>query len=101
MRRAGGILALAVTAAALGPGGPSALSAQQPQAQQVPSFRSGVEVVTIDVTVVDKQGQPQRGLNPSDFIVSVAGQPRRVLTAEYVDRTAQASATRRPEEAAV
>jgi len=101
MRRAGGILALAVTAAALGPGGPSALSAQQPQAQQVPSFRSGVEVVTIDVTVVDKQGQPQRGLNPSDFIVSVAGQPRRVLTAEYVDRTVQASATRRPENAPV
>ena len=52
---------------------------------QTPSFRSGVEVVTIDVNVIDKQGQPLRGLGPSDFVVTVAGQPRRVVTADFVD----------------
>jgi len=100
MRR-GGILALAVTAASVWAGGDLSLSAQQPRAEQVPSFRSGVEVVTIDVSVVDKQGQPQRGLTPADFMVTVAGQPRHIVTAEFVDRTAQAIAAPRVEGATI
>lgn len=92
MRTASGIFALAVIAAAVGLEGIPVLSAQQPRPEQIPSFRSGVEVVTIDVTVVDKQGQPQRGLTPADFTVLVAGQPRRVVTAEFIDRSAQAIA---------
>ena len=55
---------------------------------QTPAFRSGVEVVTVDVGVVDKQGRPLRGLTPTDFVVTVGGQPRRVVTAEFVDRAA-------------
>src|SRR5436190_11670380 len=100
MRR-GGILALAVTAASVWAGGDLSLSAQQPQTGQIPSFRSGVEVVTIDVSVVDKQGQPQRGLTPADFVVTVAGQPRHVVTAEFLDRAAQAIAAPRVEGATI
>src|SRR4051812_22484259 len=100
MRR-GGILALAVTATTVWAGGDLALSAQQRQTEQIPSFRSGVEVVTIDVNVVDKQGQPQRGLTPADFVVTVAGQPRHVVTAEFLDRTAQAIAAPRTEGATI
>src|SRR3954466_7701534 len=100
MRR-GGILALAVTTGALWTGGDLSLSAQQPPPQQLPSFRSGVEVVTIDVNVVDKQGQPQRGLTAPDFTVTVAGQARRVVTAEFIDRTAQAIAAPRVEGATI
>ena len=59
------------------------VSAQQPGPQT--PFRSGVELVTVDVTVVDKQGQPLKGLNPADFVVTVAGQQRRVVSAEFVD----------------
>jgi len=62
------------------------VSAQQPRTEQAPSFRSGVEVVSLDVGVVDKQGVPVRGLTPADFVVSVAGQQRRIVTAEYVAR---------------
>ena len=87
MRRGSGgeILALACAAAVVSASGPI-VSAQQPRAEQTPSFRSGVEVVTLDVGVVDKQGVPVRGLNPADFVVTVAGQQRRVVTAEYINR---------------
>ena len=57
----------------------------RPARVRPPAFRSGVEVVTVDVGVVDRQGQPLRGLGPGDFTVTVAGQPRRVVTAEFVD----------------
>src|SRR5262245_21061166 len=82
-----GILALACTAALLSGAAPGVL-AQQPQPQQAPSFRSGVEVVSLDVGVVDKQGVPIRGLTAADFVVTVAGQQRRVVTAEFVNRDA-------------
>src|SRR5687768_8235248 len=61
----------------------AALSAQQPP--QAPTFRSGVELVSVDVGVVDRQGQPLRGLSSKDFTISVGGQPRRVVSVEYVD----------------
>lgn len=82
------ILALAATAATLFGGGGPPLSAQQKPADPTPSFRSGIEVVTVDVGVVDGRGQPIRGLTPADFAVTVGRQPRRVVTAEFIDRSA-------------
>ena len=64
------------------------LSAQQPSPDQPPAFRSGTELVTIDVGVVDKRGQPLRDLEAADFTVTVGGQPRRVVSAEFVDMSA-------------
>src|SRR4051812_6849595 len=58
---------------------------------QTPTFRSGVELVTVDVGVIDRQGQPLRGLAAGDFTVTVAGQPRKVVSAEYVDSLAETS----------
>ncbi|MBI4484419.1 MAG: hypothetical protein HY655_00270, partial [Acidobacteria bacterium] len=46
-------------------GGGPLLSAQQAGPEQTPTFRSSVELVTVDVNVVDRQGQPLRGLQPS------------------------------------
>ena len=60
------------------------LAAQQGVPEQ-PSYKTGVEVVTVDVGVIDRQGQPVRGLATNDFTVTVAGQPRRVVSAEYVE----------------
>ena len=83
-------------AALLSSGGP-VLLAQQTGREQPPAFRSGIEVVTVEVGVVDKQGQPLRGLGPADFVVTVGGQKRRVVTAEFVDVTAaQPDAASRP-----
>ncbi len=85
MQARSGIMAAAAAALLLG-GGPS-LSGKQVRPEQAPTFRSGVEVVTIDVGVVDRQGLPLRGLGPDDFTVTVGRQARRVVSAEFVDVT--------------
>jgi VWFA-related protein len=51
---------------------------------QTPVFRSSIEVTTVDVGVVDRDGKPIVDLAPSDFSVQVDGAPRRVVTAEWV-----------------
>lgn len=83
-------------------GGGPLLVAQQAGPGQTPTFRSGVELVTVDVNVVDRQGQPMRGLQPSDFVVTVGGRARRVVSAEFVDvAAAQAQKAARPEDVPV
>jgi Ethanolamine utilization protein EutJ (predicted chaperonin) len=52
-------------------------------AQQAPVFRAGVDLVTMRVVVVDKQGQPVRGLAASDFSVRLEGQIRPVRVLNY------------------
>ena len=57
------------------------------QDQQPPRFQSGVEVVTVDVTVVDGDGRSILGLGPGDFAVDVDGQRRRVVSAQWIALT--------------
>ena len=54
------------SAVALALGGASLLGPadRHAAAAAVPTFRSGVELVTVDVGVVDRQGVPMRGLTP-------------------------------------
>ena len=62
------------------------LLAQAPAPQQQtpqPTFQSGVELVTIDAIVVDKDGHPVTGLRPDDFIVTLQGQMRPVRLLDY------------------
>jgi len=54
------------------------------QDAQTPSFRSGVEALPVDVTVVDDKGQPIRNLLAADFTVRVDGRPRRVASAQWI-----------------
>src|SRR5207244_940987 len=54
------------------------------QSSQTPVFRSGVDLLEVDVSVVDGQGQPVSTLRAPEFAVSVDGQPRRVVTSEYI-----------------
>jgi VWFA-related protein len=58
------------------------------QRDQAPVFRSGVEVLEVDVTVVSSEGVPVRDLRAPDFTVTVDGQPRRVVSAELISDTA-------------
>jgi VWFA-related protein len=53
-------------------------------AAQQTVFRSGVDVVTADVTVVNGDGRPIPGLGADAFDVKVDGTPRRVVWAEFV-----------------
>ena len=58
------------------------LSAQTPQER--PVFRSGVDLIEVDVSVVDGDSDPITDLQASDFSVSVDGDPRRVVQAQFV-----------------
>jgi VWFA-related protein len=59
------------------------------QAQdQTPRFRSGVDVMSVDVTVVDERGRPILGLKPEDFTVRLDDRERRVVSADWVSLTA-------------
>jgi VWFA-related protein len=67
MRTAGVILAVSF-----------ALSAQQP-ASPSQTFRSGVDVVHVDVSVLDNDRNPVRGLRPDDFVVREDGKVRPIV----------------------
>ena len=47
--------------------------ASVPLTQHPPTFRSGVDVVTVDVTVVDDHGMPLPEFFARDFELEVAG----------------------------
>lgn len=52
--------------------------------QELPRFRSSVELTSIDAGVYDDRGNPVTDLTPADFIVRIDGTPRRVVSAEWV-----------------
>jgi VWFA-related protein len=58
------------------------LLAQQPP--QPPTFRSGVDIVQVDVSVLDKDRRPVRGLTAADFSVTVAGGRQPIVAFEEV-----------------
>ncbi len=62
----------------------SILLAGLPHAQQPPVFRTGVDLVTVDVTVLDGSGTPIEGLGADRFEVRVDNASRRIVWAEYV-----------------
>jgi VWFA-related protein len=73
-------LSVLVALSVAGPGAGGLLA----QSDQAPVFRSGVEVMEVDVTVVDAKGMPVRDLRVPEFTVTVDGQPRRVVSAEFI-----------------
>ena len=74
---------LSATAAA------GALALAQAAAQQ-PTFKTGVQLVRIDVSVLDDKRQPVRGLQASDFTVLEDGQARPIRSFQAVDAAAAA-----------
>jgi VWFA-related protein len=51
---------------------------------QGPTFRTGVDVIAVDVSVVDNRGRPVDNLLAPDFEVKIDGQVRRVVSVEQV-----------------
>ena len=74
------------------------VAAQQPfdSAQGRPTFRSGVDLVTVDAAVHDADGRPVSSLKAEDFRLEVDGRPRAIATAQFVSldtsETSQAAA---------
>ena len=58
---------------------PSVAFGQQPEVPKAPTFRSGVDLVTVTATVRDRRGRLVRGLARADFEVLDSGQ-RRTIT---------------------
>jgi VWFA-related protein len=61
-----------------------------PAAAQQPAFQTRVEVMSLDVTVVDGAARPVADLTAGDFTVRVDGQPRRVVSAQWIPQVAAA-----------
>jgi VWFA-related protein len=55
------------------------------QAPQAPAFRTGVDVVIVEATVLDKAGAVVKDLQPGDFTVEVGGKTREIVSAELVE----------------
>jgi VWFA-related protein len=66
------------------------LTAQQtppPAAGQTraPQFRSGIDLVQVDVSVLDRERRPVRGIAASEFTILENGQPQEVVAFQAVD----------------
>lgn len=59
--------------------------ASPPGQEPTPTFRSGVQYVEVDVTVVDRKGRPVRGLARDDFEVYEDGVLQAVDSFRFVD----------------
>jgi VWFA-related protein len=79
-------LAIAVIVVALPQGQPP------PANQQPPTFRTGIDVVQLDVTVLDKDRHPVRGLTAEDFTILDKGRPQPIVAFSSVDVPAPVSA---------
>jgi VWFA-related protein len=62
------------------------------------TFKTGVDLVTIDVNVVDRDGKPIADLKPEDFEVSIANRTRPVVT---IDRRIYGSSAAVPSVTAI
>jgi VWFA-related protein len=72
-------VALALMAAA-------GLSAQAPAPQQPPPiFRTGAELVRVDVTVIDGRGRPVTDLTAADFVVEEDGIPQTIQSFKLLE----------------
>ncbi|HET7699143.1 MAG TPA: VWA domain-containing protein [Vicinamibacterales bacterium] len=57
---------------------------QDPQQPPRTTFRSSVDLVPVDVSVIDRNGRPVPDLNASDFTLEVDGKPRRIASAQFI-----------------
>jgi VWFA-related protein len=81
------LLSIAALAAVSGQTPQTSQNTQTPQTSepvQGPTFRTGVDLVAIDVAVVDRNGRPVEDLRAPDFSVKIDGEVRRVVSAELV-----------------
>ena len=71
-------LITASAAATIGQTPPPAPSTGQPPAAAQAPFRSGIDLVLVDVAVIGRDGAPVTALEPADFTLTVDGRPRRI-----------------------
>ena len=77
---------------------PPAVRAQAPPAAPAPpTFPSGVELITVDAVVLDRDGRPVSGLTREEFVVKEDGRPREIASFEaFVAGTPEAEEPEEP-----
>src|SRR5471030_880720 len=75
-----GLVAAALAVAAV----PVAASFQRGE-QTTPTFRAQADVVELDVSVLDKDHQPVKGLKQSDFTILEDGKPQDIVAFDAVE----------------
>jgi VWFA-related protein len=64
------------------------------QEQRPPAaFKSSVDLVPVDVSVIAGDGKPVAGLTAGDFTLAVDGRPRRVASAEFLSAVREVKAS--------
>jgi VWFA-related protein len=63
---------------------------QQPAQGQQPTFKSSIDLVQVDVVVVDKDGNPVRGLDQAAFTVKDRGKAQTIATFEEIGHETRA-----------
>jgi VWFA-related protein len=61
------------------------LAGRQQAPQPTPRFRTGVDLVVLDVSVLDSDRRPVRGLTPDEFTVLEDGRPQSIKTFTAID----------------
>ena len=67
-------------------------AAQQQPAPAQPPFKTGVDALQLDVSVLDSQRRPVRGLTAADFTVLEDGKPARIVGFSAIELPASAPA---------
>ena len=57
---------------------------KQEEPIQGPTFRTGIDLIAVDVAVIDRRGRPVEDLHAPEFSVKIDGEVRRVVSAELV-----------------
>src|SRR6186713_2214559 len=89
------------------PAGQPPATQQPPPTQQPPIFRAGTNQVRVDVTVLDRKGDPVNDLTKEDFEVREDGLPQATDTIKLIEANGEAPTDdtslpiRSPEHAAV
>jgi VWFA-related protein len=70
-----------------------AVLSQAPPQTPLPTFRTGIDVVELDVTVLDKDRRPVRGLTAADFSILEHGKPQPIVAFAAIDVPAPPAAS--------
>src|SRR5688572_9506458 len=64
---------------------------QDPAPHRPPTFRGGTDLVRVDVTVIDRRGDPVTSLTPDDFELWDNGQPQAITSFKFVEANGRAA----------
>ena len=90
MTRAAAVLAALLTASL------AAQAARLSSQPERPLFKTGVDVTQVDVSVVDRDGNPVNDLKAADFTVTVDGKPRTIVSAQFMSYASAAGSIAAP-----